>query len=104
MNALDPRIKSFGRISTSLSSLSNPQILDLLDRSSQVHSGIGGNAALLKLDGTLIFVKRIPVTDLEVRPENTMSTANFAGLPLWCQYRLASPVFGIWREVLAHVA
>jgi len=104
MKASGQRIESFGRISTNLSSLSNRQLLDLLGRSAQMHAGIGGSAALLTLDETPIFVKRIAVTDLEVRPENYMSTANFHGLPMWCQYRLATPGFGVWREVLAHVA
>ncbi len=57
---------------------------------------------LLEVDGTSVFVKQIPLTDLERRPENVHSTANLFGLPVFCQYGIGSiggPGFGAWREL-----
>jgi hypothetical protein len=39
-------------------------------------SGVGGRSAELDINGTRVFVKRIPLTDTESRPENARSTAN----------------------------
>jgi hypothetical protein len=50
-----------------------------------------------------VFVKRIPLTDLERRPENVRSTANVFGLPAFCQYGVGGPGFGAWRELAANV-
>ncbi|MGW6062044.1 protein kinase family protein [Streptomyces sp. NPDC055189] len=65
-------------------------------------SGIGGKAALLEIDGVPVFVKRVPLTDLERRPENAGSTANVFGLPVFCQYGIGGPGFGAWRELAVH--
>ncbi|HLB32770.1 MAG: hypothetical protein A3F67_09945 [Verrucomicrobia bacterium RIFCSPHIGHO2_12_FULL_41_10] len=51
---------------------------------------------------TLLFVKRIPLTDLERIPENIMSTANLFDLPLYYQYGIGSKGFSAWRELAAH--
>lgn len=53
--------------------------------------------------GVPVFVKRVPLTDLERRPGCVMSTANLFGLPASCQYGVGSPGFGAWREVAANV-
>lgn len=49
-----------------------------------------------------MFVKRVPLTDLERRPENVRSTANLFELPLFCHYGIGGPGFGLdssegWR-------
>ena len=52
-----------------------------------------------------MFVKRIPLTDLERDPDSLMSTANLFGVPAFCHYGVAavgSPGFGAWREVAAN--
>jgi hypothetical protein len=67
-----------------------------------IGSGIGGTSMLLHVEDTPVFVKSVPLTDLERRPENVMSTANLFGLPLGCQYGVGSPSFGVWRELAAH--
>ena len=63
-------------------------------------SGIGGTTATLELDGIRVFVKSVPLTDLELRDPH--STANLFGLPLHCQYGISSPGFGAWRELAVH--
>jgi hypothetical protein len=55
------------------------------------------------VDGVRVFVKRVPLTDLELRPENMRSTANLFGLPLFYQYGVGSAGFGAWREPAAHL-
>lgn len=50
-----------------------------------------------------VFAKRVPLTDLEHRADNVMSTANLFGLPAFCQYGLGSPSFGAWRELVASI-
>jgi hypothetical protein len=66
-----------------------------------ISSGIGGTAALLDIEGTPVFVKRVPLTDPERRPENVMSTANPFRLPTCCHYGVGSAGGGGWREVAA---
>jgi hypothetical protein len=60
--------------------------------------GIGGGAATLTVGGVPVFAKRIPLTDLERRPEHVRSTANLFGVPAFCQYGVGGPGFGAWRE------
>jgi hypothetical protein len=50
-----------------------------------------------------IFVKKIPLTDIERLPENVMSTANLFNLPLYYQYGIGSAGFSAWRELIAHI-
>jgi len=58
---------------------------------------------LLEVEGTPVFAKRVPLTDLERRPENRMSTANLFRLPTGCHYGTGwSPGFGVWRELAAN--
>jgi hypothetical protein len=74
-----------------------------VDAAQTLGSGIGGVRALLHVADTPVFVKRIPLTDLERRPENVRSTANLFELPLACQYGVGGlPSFGVWRELAAN--
>jgi hypothetical protein len=52
------------------------------------------------LDGTAVFVKRVPVTDVELA--DWPSTRNHFGLPLAYQYGVGSAGFGAAREIEAH--
>jgi hypothetical protein len=55
--------------------------------------------------GRRVFVKRVPLTDLERRPEHVRSTANLFGAPPYCHYgigKVPSPGFGAWRELTVH--
>ena len=68
-----------------------------------IGAGIGGKSALLEVAGTPVFVKRVPLTDLERQPDSVRSTANLFALPVFCQYGIGSPCFGAWRELAAHI-
>jgi hypothetical protein len=73
-----------------------------LEGATPLGAGIGGTSASLDVDGVRVFVKRVPLTDLELRPENVRSTANLFGLPTFFQYGIGSAGFGAWRELAAH--
>jgi hypothetical protein len=96
------RIQGYGATSTALALLSNRQLGRLLDATPLLGHGIGGTSALLDIDGTPVFAKRIPLTDLERRAENVMSTANVFELPPYCHYGVGSAGGGVWRELAAH--
>jgi hypothetical protein len=96
------RLAGYGAVSTSLALLSDRRLGTLVDAAPLLGSGIGGTAVLLEIEGTPVFVKRVPLTDLERRPENVMSTANIFQLPTFCQYGVGGPGFGVWRELAAN--
>ncbi|WP_155373839.1 serine/threonine protein phosphatase [Catellatospora vulcania] len=88
--------------SAALALLSDAELADRVAAAEAVGAGIGGVTARLDVGGTPVFLKRIPLTDLERRPEHVRSTANLHGLPPHCQYGIVSPGFGAWRELAAN--
>ena len=90
-------------ITAALAAMSDAALGDLLAGGRPLGAGIGGTSALVSVAGHAVFVKKVPLTVLERRPGNVMSTANLFDLPLYCQYRIGSPGFGVWREVAAHL-
>ncbi|MFE7131692.1 protein kinase family protein [Streptomyces sp. NPDC057638] len=103
--SLTARRAAHATAATSLALLSDQRIAELLDSAAPLGSGIGGTSALLDVDGTPVFVKRVPLTDRELRPEHLRSTANLHDLPVFCQYGMGSPGspgVGAWRELAAH--
>ncbi|MCR6485153.1 hypothetical protein M8542_20190 [Amycolatopsis sp. OK19-0408] len=75
---------------------------DLLDTARPLGAGIGGSTWLLTVAGEPVFVKRVALTDLEVRHEG--STAELHGLPPWYHYGVGSAGISAWRELSAHLA
>lgn len=49
-----------------------------------------------------VFVKLLPLTDLEREPAHRGSTANLFGLPPFYNYRLGGAGFGVQRELVTH--
>jgi hypothetical protein len=96
------RLVAYTTVSTRLSLLSDRQLAEAVAAADPIGSGIGGRSAELDIDGTRVFVKRIPLTDIEMRSENARSTANIFGLPMFYQYGVGSAGFGAWRELAAH--
>ncbi|MEU8627041.1 protein kinase family protein [Streptomyces sp. NPDC048669] len=96
------RRAAHGAVSTHLSLLSDRRLGDAVRAATPLGSGMGGRSAELEVCGTRVFVKRVPLTDLELRPENVRSTANLFGLPTFYQYGAGSAGFGAWRELAAH--
>ena len=98
------RTGRFAAVSTALTLLSDQQVARLLATATPVgSSGAGGGAGVLTVAGEQVFVKSVPLTDLERRPQHRRSTANLFGLPPWTQYGVGVPGFGAWRELAAHV-
>jgi hypothetical protein len=86
-------------LATSLALLSDRELADLVASGTPAGAGIGGRTVLVEVDGSRVFVKRVPLTDLERLPEHTRSTANVFGLPASCHYGIGGPGFGAWREL-----
>ena len=101
--SLSDRHKTYGHLSREIALLSDEMLSNLILKTKPLHSGIGGNSALMVLNNTPIFVKKIPLTDLERYPQHHLSTANFFELPLFYQYGVGSGGFGAWRELIAHI-
>ncbi|MGW0533899.1 protein kinase family protein [Streptomyces sp. NPDC003032] len=97
------RLAARATVSSRLSSMSDHRLGDVAAAAHPLGSGIGGRSAELDVDGTRVFVKRVPLTDIESRPENARSTANLFGLPMFYQYGVGSAGFGAWRELAVHV-
>jgi hypothetical protein len=92
-------------VSTALAVLSDHQLGRLVASAHHLGSGIGGTSARLDVGDVPVFVKKIPLTDLERRPPNVMSTANLFAIPTFCHYGIAAfgpPSFGAWRELAAN--
>jgi hypothetical protein len=81
---------------------SDTELAELLARAHGTTSGFGGTVATLDIEGVTVFAKQIPLTDIELRPENRMSTADLFDLPTFYQYPIGSNGFGAWRELAAH--
>ncbi|WP_073500305.1 protein kinase family protein [Actinacidiphila paucisporea] len=99
------RLAACSAVSTSLALCSDRELRDLVDTAAPMGAGIGGTSALLEVGGTPVFVKRVPLTDLERQPENVRSTANLFGLPTFFHPGLGvpgSPGWGAWRELAVH--
>ena len=107
MSGADPRhatrSAAHRMVSTRLSSWSDHRLGGAVASAGAEGSGIGGRSAEMDVGGTQVFVKRIPVTDTELRSGNVGSTANLFDLPMFYQYGVGSAGFGAWRELAAHV-
>ncbi|AUG75221.1 hypothetical protein CFP65_0242 [Kitasatospora sp. MMS16-BH015] len=99
------RLAAHGAVSTALARCSDRALRDLVGAAVPIGAGIGGKTVLLEVAGTQVFVKRVPLTDLERETEHLRSTANVFELPGFCQYGvglLGGPGFGAWRELAVH--
>ncbi len=101
-NSFNIRKTHYHSISSILSSLDDEAISVLLTKAKSLHVGIGGTSAVISIDQTPVFIKKIPLTHLELLPQNLMSTANIFKLPSYYQYGVGSTGFGAWRELAAH--
>lgn len=101
--ALYERFIDYDRVSKRLAILSDQRLKSLLQKTTFNHSRIASTSAYLTIDEVNIFVKKIPLTDLERMDKNVMSTVNLFNLPLYYQYGIGSAGFGAWRELTAHI-
>lgn len=87
------------RVSAGLERLDDLALRSLLAQGTQLTSGIGGPTLAVEIDDDPVFVKYVPLTDLEQRPQHRASTADVFDLPAFCHYGIGSPGFGAWREL-----
>ena len=97
------RLAAHRIVATALAVQCDDGLAALLAGGRAADSGIGGTVATLEVEGVTVFAKSIALTDLELRPENRMSTANLFDLPPFYQYPVGSNGFGAWRELAAHL-
>ncbi|GAB2568975.1 hypothetical protein Aab01nite_08300 [Paractinoplanes abujensis] len=94
------RSQRHATVSERLAGLDDAQVVALLGAGSAPAAGIGGSTTTIHVGEVPVFVKRVPLTDLE--RAHPGSTANLFGLPAFYQYGIGSAGFGVWREVAAH--
>ncbi|MFF7892301.1 protein kinase family protein [Streptomyces sp. NPDC007907] len=97
------RVSAYAAVGARLSLLSDRRLEKVVSAAPSLGSGIGGRSAELEVEGIRVFVKRVPLTDIELQSEHVRSTANMFGLPLFYQYGVGSAGFGAWRELAAHI-
>jgi len=102
MNQLNNRLTLYGALSKQLALMNDADLSAIIDNAGGTDSSIGGTTTTIKINGTNVFVKKIPLTDLERLPSNTMSTANIFDLPVYYHYGIGSAGFGAWRELAIH--
>jgi hypothetical protein len=98
----DGRIGRYHAVRSALAALDDRELGARLDGATRIGRGIGGQTARLRIGDVPVFIKRVPLTDLERRPEHVGSTANLFELPTFYQYGVGSAGFGAWRELAAH--
>ncbi|GAA2158526.1 hypothetical protein GCM10009760_61630 [Kitasatospora kazusensis] len=94
------RISVHGTVSQALAEFSDAELCALVTAAKPL--GRIGKMSLTELAGHTVFIKRIPLTELEQLPENVGSTANLQGLPLHSHYGIGSDGLGAWRESALH--
>lgn len=102
---LPARLAAHTGIATSLDLLSDRELAERVAAGTSLGTGVGGRAVRITVEGSEVFVKRVPLTDLERRPDHVRSTANLFGLPPQLHYGIGavgSPGFGAWRELALH--
>lgn len=78
----DMRYSHYGHISKHLETLNDSDISTLLEQGTSPHSG-WGTTVKLEIDGIPVFVKQVPLNEIEGNLKNISSTVNLFGLPLY---------------------
>lgn len=98
-NHLNQRQQRYFRLSAALAQLDNTHLL--VPPKASVGQVGWGTSQTLTLEGTPLFIKRIPVTHTEYA--QMFSTQNLYDLPTFYQYGFGSVGMGISRELVAHI-
>ncbi|WP_443063607.1 protein kinase family protein [Streptomyces sp. NBC_00663] len=99
------RLTAHSDIGLSLARLDDHDLTGLVESGRPLGTGIGGRATLVEVAGRPVFVKRVPLTDIERHPNHVRSTANVFAMPTYCHYGIGTvgaPGFGAWRELAVH--
>lgn len=98
-NNIEARRKRYFQLSSQIAQLDKAQLHSLFN-DSESSKGWGTNHTI-NLGESQVFVKRIPVTDIEYG--NMFSTRNIYDLPNYYNYGVGSAGFGVFRELLTHI-
>ena len=97
---LSVRRKTHFGVNSEIAAMSNAEVRSLLSEG-ETSPGWGTHQTV-DVGGTKVFVKSVPVTELE--QANAFSTRNLYNMPLYYNYGVGSAGFGAFRELLAHIA
>ena len=89
------RLGRHAMLSRSLTSLTDHEVVSVLDGAERLGVGIGGSTMAIRIAGAPVFVKLVALTDLE-RSACGRSTANLFDLPTWYHYGVGSAGFSAW--------
>jgi len=95
---LDARRATYYTMSTRLALADNAQLTEWLG---ELKERTWGSHTTIKVAGTRVFVKRIPMTELE--HADMFSTRNLYDLPTYYNYGVGSAGFGAFRELVTHI-
>ena len=98
-NQIQKRREMYSQLSSQIALLNDAQVRGLLDNT-QSQNG-WGKTQTLELGPSKVFLKRIPITDLEYA--NQFSTRNLYDLPMYYHYGVGSAGFGVFRELVTHI-
>lgn len=104
-NPLELRRKKYFNLSSQIAQLDEAQLQSLFNNSESNQSSTGwGSSCAINFGESKVFVKRVPVTNLEY--DNLFSTRNLYKLPTYINYGIgsvASTGFGVFRELITHI-
>lgn len=93
------RHQTYYRLSSQLAQLDNEALRLRLENTAEKPGW--GKTDTITVDGTTIFVKRLPVTPVEYAHQ--FSTQNHYDLPTYYHYGIWSGGFGVFRELVTHI-
>ena len=101
-NHIELRRNKYFKLSSQIAQLDNAQLRSLFNNSESNQSSTGwGINHTIVLGQSKVFVKRVPVTNIEY--DNLFSTRNLYDLPTYCNYGFGSTGFGVFRELVTHI-
>lgn len=101
-NDNDIRKKKYFKLSSHIAQFDNTQLCSLLRDSESDESSSGwGTNNIIVFGQYKVFVKSIPVTDIEY--DKMFSTKNLYNLPTYCSYGFGSTGFGVFRELATYI-
>jgi hypothetical protein len=101
-NSIELRRKRYFKLSSQIAQLDNTQLRSLFDKSESHESSTGwGLTHTIVLGQSRVFVKRIPVTNIEY--DNLFSTRNLYELPTYFNYGFGFTGFGVFRELVTQI-
>lgn len=94
------RIDEAQASSSILNGLDDASVRTLIDHADQVGMGIGGTTKTVRFGETTVFVKQLPLTNIE--EADPTATARRLQLPFVSHYGIGSPTHSVGRELAAH--